>query len=407
MKKQVKILLTMAISVMLIFNFGCNTKVKVQAKLENIFVQGFKDEFKGQPGWVILCGEKFTAENITANDISLTTDAGLEKPEGSTEWKLTVLDENRVKVEFKWPSESPIGKSLSIKFKDVTASQDFHTLEVTEDLAVSGYYSIPDNGEVRIPTATKTIGEDAFFGDENLKTIDLSACVSLQSIGGDAFSACQNLKTIDLSDCTNLQIIGKDAFACMNSLTKIIVSEDNPNYSTENGILFNKDKTSILVYPAGRNSSSYKLPKTIHTIEDSAFYNCDKLETIDLSACTNLESIGGYAFSDCENLEPIDLSGCASLQSLGEDAFYSCGLATIDLSGCTNLQSIGECAFEGCMMLETIDLSGCTNLESIGDDAFNTIINHPKVYVASDAIKEIAKGKGTYDDNIIVGSPTP
>ena len=110
----------------------------------------------------------------------------------------------------------------------------------------------------------------------------------------------------------------------------------------------------------------------LESIGNYAFYYCYGLTSLDLSECTSLESIGNYAFHYCYSLtSSLDLSECTSLESIGNYAFYYCyGLTSLDLSNCTNLTTIGSSAFCDCYGLTSLDLSGCTGLESIGSYAF-------------------------------------
>ncbi|QEJ96734.1 leucine-rich repeat domain-containing protein [Treponema phagedenis] len=140
--------------------------------------------------------------------------------------------------------------------------------------------------------------------------------------------------------------------------------------------------------------------KPVTAIGERAFAGCSDLAKVDLSKCINLTSIGGLAFKECWNLRTVDLSACTKLNSIGEKAFSSCHrLKSIDLSKCTELNSIGDEAFSSCHSLKSINLSKCTNLASIGEKAFDRC-NSTKLFVATEAIKEKAKGKGILDDRI-------
>ncbi|MGN1481353.1 leucine-rich repeat protein [Porcipelethomonas sp.] len=86
-------------------------------------------------------------------------------------------------------------------------------------------------------------------------------------------------------------------FSCQK-LKNIIVSEDNENYSSEDGVLFNKDKTTLIKYPQGNERTDYSIPDGVERIESTAF-------------------------SGCENLQNITIP--ESVTSIGENAFYNCG----------------------------------------------------------------------------------
>ena len=121
---------------------------------------------------------------------------------------------------------------------------------------------------------------------------------------------------------------------------------------------------------------SVRFPAGLSTIGVDAFYQCEGLTSLDLSACTSLSTIGRDAFSWCEGLTSLDLSACTSLSTIGRDAFSWCeGLTSLNLSSCTNLTTIGEDAFYQCKGLTSLDLSSCTSLTKIDDWAFFRCIN--------------------------------
>ena len=68
--------------------------------------------------------------------------------------------------------------------------------------------------------------------------------------------------------------IGQWAFNSCISLASIRVASDNPNYIGIDGVLFNKDKTMIVVYPEGKDGSEYTIPNSVTTIGESAFSSC-------------------------------------------------------------------------------------------------------------------------------------
>ena len=81
------------------------------------------------------------------------------------------------------------------------------------------------------------------------------------------------------------------------SLASISVASDNPNYIGIDGVLFNKDKTMIVVYPASKDGSEYTIPNSVTTIGEGAFYHCSLLASIDIP--NSVTTIGEYAFNEC------------------------------------------------------------------------------------------------------------
>ena len=267
---------------------------------------------------------------------------------------------------------------------------------------------------ITIPDSVTSIGESAFNGCTSLTSITIPDSVT--SIGGWAFSGCTSIKSITIPDsvteigrsafidCTSLTSItipdsvteiGDYAFHGCSSLTAIDVEVGNNNYTSVNGVLFNKDKTELICYPARKTDKSYNIPDSVTSIGDSAFYGCTSLTSIRIP--NGVTSIGESAFDGCINLTSITIPN--SVTSIGGDAFEGCtSLTSITIpngvtkicasafSGCTSLTSItipnsvteiGSWAFYGCTSLTSITIpdgvtsigyrafSGCTSLTSI------------------------------------------
>ena len=84
---------------------------------------------------------------------------------------------------------------------------------------------------------------------------------SVTFIGDDAFRECKNLISVTIGE--NLDEIGRDVFEFCSSLTEIIVSLKNEKFSSENGVLYNKDKTTLIKYPAGKKDTSFTIPNSV------------------------------------------------------------------------------------------------------------------------------------------------
>ena len=229
----------------------------------------------------------------------------------------------------------------------------------------------------------------------------------IYAIEGEAFEDCYNLTEITIPK--NIETIGDGVFIGCENLKNIMVDEENPNYKSENGILFSKDKSILVSYPAGKEETEYIVPTEVKSIGGYAFSSCINLENIILGE--NLLEINKGAFNNCKNITSIKIpsgvsnlsasafSGCTNLtnielpenmKNIEGGAFSNCtNLQTIELpkkltainsnvfSGCSNLininipngvSSIGESAFYGCSNLKEVRLPG--SIISIGDSAF-------------------------------------
>ncbi|OMD86491.1 leucine-rich repeat domain-containing protein [Paenibacillus odorifer] len=119
---------------------------------------------------------------------------------------------------------------------------------------------------VYIPEGVTTIGDCAFHFCENLEYVNIPKSVT--HIGKNAFDKCNRLKTITIPADTIS--IGEAAF-CNKGLQWIEVDENNPYYSSQDGILFNKDKTVLITYPSQRKCPFYLVPSSVTEIADCAF----------------------------------------------------------------------------------------------------------------------------------------
>lgn len=97
-----------------------------------------------------------------------------------------------------------------------------------------------------------------------------------------------NLSRIDIP--ASVTSVGEGAFAYCGRLTEINATAGSPLYSSEEGVLFSKDKTSLIIYPAGKSATSYIVPSIVQTIEENAFYGCANLSSITIPA--SVKSIG-------------------------------------------------------------------------------------------------------------------
>ena len=141
---------------------------------------------------------------------------------------------------------------------------------------------------------------------------------SVKKISWGAFYGCENVTSVTIPN-SDIYITEGAFMECYN-LAEIIVDEENKNYSSEDGVLFNKDKTNLICYPASK-TGAYTIPNTVTSIGYSAFSDCNGLTSITIPE--SVLSIGKYAFENCENLKKIVSYSTheTGIPTVGEDAF--------------------------------------------------------------------------------------
>jgi hypothetical protein len=177
---------------------------------------------------------------------------------------------------------------------------------------------------VTIPNSITRIGENVFYYCRSLASVTIPNTVT--SIGVCAFQNCTSLASVTIPDgviriennafsgCTNLAIlsvgtgvnsIGNNVFSGCSSLTAINVVPANNVYTSENGVLYSKDKKNLFVYPAGKKETSFTMPVGVASIGKRAFYNCTSLDSVTIP--NGVTSIGESAFANCKNFANVAL----------------------------------------------------------------------------------------------------
>ncbi|MDR0300936.1 MAG: leucine-rich repeat protein [Treponema sp.] len=222
------------------------------------------------------------------------------------------------------------------------------------------YSSTPEFGKtlvsVVLPEDITGIFPYTFSGCSSLKTIVFPQ--SLQTIGSYSFQGCSSLEELELPD--SLQTIGASAFEGCTDLYSDIACLDLSVYPNLLSIGDNAYKNCV-------QFTSLKLPPSLKTL-GAAFSGCTGLmsgvTSIDLLACSALETIGASAFEGWTVLKITAFP--SSLKNIGNSAFKGCALGTIALPAA--VETIGASAFEGCTVLKITAFP--SSLKNIGDGAF-------------------------------------
>ena len=272
------------------------------------------------------------------------------------------------------------------------------------------YWKLKNTGELIISGTGEM--DDCEYGapwesyKENITRITIESGVA--SIGASAFCECENLVSVSIPDsvtnieeqsfvfCTNLVSasipngvvnIGEGAFfgtslrnvvipasvsfigplAFAGFTENYIVDTNNGVYSSSAGVLYSKDKTTLIAYPTMKAESKFNVPNHVVNIETYAFKENYTLEEIVVPS--SVLSVGAYAFCDCDCLLSVAFSG--GNVNIGESAFDECSeLESMDLTG---VYSIGDRAFEWCTSLKTIAIPD--TVISMGEEVFYQCYN--------------------------------
>ena len=224
--------------------------------------------------------------------------------------------------------------------------------------AFSGCYNLTS---VTIPDGATSIGSDVFVGtkwyknqNDGLLYLDnwllgykgkapigaITIADGTKGIAGGAFRNCNGMTSITIPG--SVIFIGGYVFQWCGSLASITVDESNPNYKSEDGVLFSKDGTTLITYPTGKTETAYTIPNSVTTIGDCAFYSCSLLTSITIP--NGVASIGEKAFYHCSGLTSTTIP--AGVISIGDYAFFGCSGLTDFFCHARNVPTTKSDAFD-------------------------------------------------------------
>ena len=271
-----------------------------------------------------------------------------------------------------------LANQTGVKYADtwvVACDTDITSAEIndgTRGIADYAFMACKSLSSITIPDSVTSISDGAFWDCSGLSSVTIGNgvtsirdnafrnCTSLSSItipdnimyiGANVFTNCISLSSVTIGN--GVTSIGDFAFNNCVRLTDIYVSENNNNYSDINGVLFNKNKSELLVYPTGKIDNEYSIPNGVTSIRDYAFMACKSLSSITIP--NSVTSIGSEAFMACKSLSSITIPN--SVTSIGSEAFENCtSLASVTIGN--GVTSIGDLAFAFCTSLAHIYYKG-------------------------------------------------
>lgn len=226
------------------------------------------------------------------------------------------------------------GTILSMKIKE---GEVYITGFVTESV---GELIIPESVESYPVTV---IDEYAFY---NTSITKLVLPEGLKVIKGRAFKKCYKLSEINFP--ASLEVIEQSAFGICPALETMTLPKENKHYTITDGVLYTKDKNTLVKYPTGSEEKEYTVLKSVTRIAEGAFSLAKNLRNVVLSE--KLTIIENEAFSGCIQLS-IDLT--PNITKIGDYAFSDCYSIT-ELRLPDSLTQLGEGAFSACEKLESV-----------------------------------------------------
>lgn len=308
---------------------------------------------------------------------------------------------------------------LGVNFKKVLADEElkfktnngiiFYEIDDNNKVTITQYSG--EDTKLEIPSeidekSVTTIGKHVFRDCDSLTSITIPNSVKI--IGDYAFSSCKSLTSIIIPNSVtsigvHISLLKKFSdsvnnigymFSGCSSLTSINVEKDNKYFSSQDGILFNKDKSKLLCYPCGKKEELYTIPYSVINIESDAFRECYNLTSIKIPS--SVTSIGAGSFFDCRALKSITIP--SSVTDIGSTAFMNC----IELKSITipnSIINIKSYLFSRCISLTSITIPD--SITSIEESAFSGCYNLKNIKIPN-SVTNIEESAFSDCDNLII-----
>lgn len=260
------------------------------------------------------------------------------------------------------PESVRVIKSEAFKYCDSLKS-----VKLSKNVYAIGDTVFADSGLKKIILNRKLqfIGNGA-FRRTSIRTIRIYDKVSY--IGNRLFEGCEKLKKIKIP--ATVKGINPGAFVSCTSLQEINVDANNKKYCSQDGVLYNKNKTKLIQYPLNKRQKSFVAPRSVKKIRARAFYGNKYLENVTVYA----DTIGKYAFAEMDKLTKVTLGYGAriikdsafstnsslkevvlpdSLETIGSNAFAFSAINRINIP--RNLNKLESGAFYRCNKLQAFE----------------------------------------------------
>ena len=276
------------------------------------------------------------------------------------------------------------------------------------------------NGDYVIPSTVTSIEQYAFHGCNGLTSITIPEGIT--TIGRLAFSECNSLTNVTIPSSVTSISASAGSFSSCSNLESIIVNPSNKNFNSTDGILYTKNMSILLQYPAGKKGDTFEIPYGVTKLGRSSFHGCyrltnisipDSVTTINSNAFTgtslkivtipsSVTTIFGGPFASCVNLTSIEvdsknknftsIDGVLFNKNITKliqfpagkncdhysipDTVFTIDTYSFEMSNITNItipdnvKNIETNAFLGCNNLESVTYQGMSN-PNISGNVFN------------------------------------
>ncbi len=264
------------------------------------------------------------------------------------------------------------------------------SVEIQEGVTKIGnyaFYNMQNISSISLPNTLLSIGDGAFFDCPITGNVVIPE--NVQTIGSNAFAMIgQSASTVSIpASVTN---IGQWAFqnksteniTSTNVITAINVDAANTNYCSVDGILYSKDMTTLIAYPAGKTATEYVIPSTVTEIKSRALYSCVYITTLTIPAGTSLVEYDGYAgmaFSGCYGLTDIYNNATTPQTISSVLSWQDAGQSSINLYIPSGTRAAYEAA-DGWKDLNIIDSTPAPTDEQV---ATNEDPHNPAIYYST------------------------
>lgn len=189
----------------------------------------------------------------------------------------------------------------------ITIGNDVTTID---DFAFHRTISLVD---VTIESSVEVIGHNAFSNCENLEEIHLNE--GLKTIEDNAFYMCPKIETIFIP--SSVTFIGFKAFNYCTNMTSILVSPQNPYYTSIDGVLYSNNLQTLIYYPSSKTNSSFTVPSHVRIIKANAFEACYTIRYLYISSGVTTIEQEAFIYNAILKVYIPD-----TVHTIGFEAFY-------------------------------------------------------------------------------------